>query len=189
MLQQKTLSSAVYQTKWLINSHIFEAEYFLYVAFEGNYDGLLSLDVIIVEIGDIEIHMSSRYVIKYKPCAGLEGTIKRDTTGCKFRCAFNECDHLFYPNNYLRLAMKEIFNYLYCEGFSENPNIDAVYHTRELCAKYHTIVSEHLIKQFISAMAVLYINTSVLRDCLCNVASDCICKPITDYFLAKNKYV
>jgi hypothetical protein len=185
MLQRKTLASAVYQSKWLINSHIFEAEYFMYVAFEGNYDGVLSLDVIIVEIGDTEIHMSSRYVVKYKPCASLKGTIKRDTTGCKFRCAFNECSHLFYPNNFLRLAMKEIFNYLYCEGFSENPSTDYAYHMRELARKYKTIVSEHLIKQIISATSLLYINNSVMEECLCNVPDDCVCKPVFDYFFAK----
>ena len=185
MLQRKTLSSAVYQTKWLINSHIFEAEYFMYVAFEGNYDGMLSLDVIIVSIGDTEIHMSSRYVVKYKPCAGLKKTIRRDTTGCKFRCVFNECVHLLFPNNFLRLAMKEIFNYLYCEGFSENSNIDFAYHMRELCRKYQTIVSQHLIEQVIYAASLLYINNSIMEECLCNVYSDCVCTKIFDYFFEK----
>ena len=185
MLQQKTLKSVLYETKWLINSHIFEAEYFMYVAFEGNYDGVLSLDVIIVEIGDIEIHMSSRYVVKYKPCAGLTGTLKRDTTGCKFRCAFNECTHLFYPNNFLRLAMKEIFNYLYCEGFSENPNIDFAYHMKELGRKYQTIVSEHLIEQIISATSLLYKNNAIMEECICNIAYDCVCTSILDYFFEK----
>ena len=185
MLQRKTLSNLYHETKWLINAYIYEATYFVYVAFEGNYDGVLSMDVIIVEIGDVEIHMSSRYVVKYKPCSGLTGTLKRDTTGCKFRCAFNECAHLFYPNNFLRLAMKEIFNYLYCEGFSDNPNIDYVYHTRELNRKYETIVSEHLIKQVISATALLYKNNAIMEECLCNVADDCVCTTILDYFFGK----
>ena len=184
MLQRKTLTNLYHETKWLINAYIYEATYFMYVAYEGNYDDVLSLDVIIVEIGDAEIHMSSRYVIKYKPCSGLTGTLKRGTTGCKFQCAFNECAHIFY-HNFLRPAMKEIFNYLYREGFSDNPNIDYEYHRRELNRKHETIVSEHLIKQIISAASILYKNNAIIEECLCNVAYDCVCAPILDYFFGK----
>jgi hypothetical protein len=56
---------------------------------------------------------------------------------------------------------------------------------RELARKYKTIVSEHLIKQIISATSLLYINNSVMEECLCNVPDDCVCKPVFDYFFAK----
>jgi hypothetical protein len=153
--------------------------------YASNHDGLLSLDVLMVQIGDIEKHMASRYVVKYKPCVSLKGTIKRNTTGCRYHCAQNECAHLFYPSNHIRIGMQEIYHYLYREGFCANPNIDAMYHMRELCDVYHVIVSKYLIEQFISAMAILYRNTAVLHDCECNVMYDCECKLIVDYFSEK----
>ena len=179
--------AAIYQSKWLINEHIYEAEYFMYVVLEGNYDNILSLDVLIMQIGSDEIHMSSRYVVKYTPCISLEGTIKRDTTGCKYRC--EDCTHSFFPDCFLRLSMREIFNYLYCEGYSLNPNIDYEHHMRILARRYQTIVSKHLIKQVISAVSILHINTEVLAECVCNLGDDCVCESITKYFSAKNKYV
>ena len=185
LVQKKTTASVTYQSKWLVFSHIFEAEYFLYVSYESNHDGLLSLDVIMVKIGDLERHMASRYIVKYKPCVSLEGTIKRNTTGCRYRCAQHECSHIFYPDNHLRIAMQEIYHYLYREGFCANPNIDAMYHMRELCEQYYTLVSKHLIEQFIAAMTLLHRNTSVLFTCECNVANDCVCKSVTDYFCTK----
>ena len=185
LVQKETTASVTYQSKWLIFSHIFEVEYFLYVAYEVNHDGMLSLDVIIVRKGDLEKHMALHYVIKYKPCVSLKGTIKRNTMGCRYQCAQQECVHTFYPSNHLRIAMQEIYHYLYREGFCANPNTDAMYHMRELCKLYYTIVSKHLIEQFISTMALLHKNTMVLFNCECNVAEDCVCKSVTNYFCAK----
>jgi hypothetical protein len=85
LVQQKTLASVVYESKWLISSQIFKAEYFLYVAYEAKYPGMVSLDVIIVKKGDIDKHMASRYIIKYEPCVSSKGTIKRNNVGCRHR--------------------------------------------------------------------------------------------------------
>jgi hypothetical protein len=183
MFQQNTLVAALYQSKWLINEHIYEVSYFMYVACEGNYNNLISMDAIIMQIGNDDIHMSSRYVVKYNPCMSLEGTIKRDTVGCKYRS--EDCAHTVFPDRFLRRSMKEVFNYLYCEGYSLNPNIDYEYHRRTLAVRYQTIVSQHLIKQIISAVSILYLSNEVLAECLCNFADDCMCESIVKYFSQK----
>ena len=182
-IQQKTLAAALYQTKWLIYEHIFEAEYFMYIAFEGNYNGLLSLDVILIKTGDNEIHKSARYCVKYTPCLSLDGAIKRDTVGCEYKRM--DCMHNSFADRFLRLAMQNILNYLYREGYSENPNIDALYHMKELARQYYTIVSERLIMQVIHTVSILYISNSVLTTCSCNMREDCVCVSITDYFCVK----
>ena len=84
MIHQKTIASVVYAAKWLINSHIFEAGLFVYVVYDAQHDGMLSLDVVIVRAGCIEQHSHARYMVKYIPCVNSSGTaIKRITTGCR----------------------------------------------------------------------------------------------------------
>lgn len=70
-----------------------------------------------------------------------------------------EYSHIFYPNNHLRHTMQAVYYYLYREGFNKNPNTDVMYHMRELCQQFYTVVSKYLIEQFISAMTLLYKNT------------------------------
>jgi hypothetical protein len=55
--------------------------------------------------------------------------------------------------------MQAVYYYLYREGFNKNPNTDVMYHMRELCQQFYTVVSKYLIEQFISAMTLLYKNT------------------------------
>jgi hypothetical protein len=170
-----------------MHGHIFEAEYFLYVSFEAIQQGIRSLDVMIVQMGNLERHMASRYIIKYKPCVNnLKGLVKRDTTGCRFMGS-PRCKHFFFRGeNYLLDLMQNVYHYLYREGFSNTPNYDFVYHMRELCDRLNMLVSTYLIEQFIYAMALLYKNTEIMHyTSECNVADDCKCKPIIDRFCVK----
>jgi hypothetical protein len=188
LVRQETTASVTYNSKWLIFSHIFEANYFLYVAFEANHQGMLSLDVIIVRKGNLERHMASRsrYVIKYEPCVTLEGTaVRRDTTGCRHMGGQFECKHVFWPRNHLMGIMQSIYHYLCREGFTRNPSCNYMYYMRELCEEYDTVVFKYLIEQFISAMTLLHKNTMILHRCECNLAEDCVCKSVTDYFCKK----
>jgi hypothetical protein len=118
--------------------------------------------------------------VKYKPCFGWNGAIRRDSVCCDND--LRHCMHNYFPDRFLRVAMKEILNYLYREGFSENPNTDTLYHMKKLCEEYYTIVSEQLITQVIHAVSILYINHSVLMTCTCNAREDCVCVPIINYF-------
>ena len=193
LLQQETSAPVVYLSKWLMHGHIFQSGYFFYVSFEAKHQGMLSLDVLIVQIGNIGRHMGALVVIKYEPCVNnSKWLIKRDTTGCRFTFA-SQCKHFRMPGwEYLRGLLQDVYHYLYREGFSKDPNYDFVYHMRELCDRYDTLVSKYLIEQFIRTMTLLYKNTEIMYyNCECNAADDyCICKPITDRFcVKKNKKI
>jgi hypothetical protein len=179
LVRQETSASVMYNSEWLISSRIFEANYFLYGQFEAKHQGMLSLDVIIVKKGNLERHMASRYVIKYESCVTLEGAVRRDTTGCRHMGGQFECKHVFYPCNHLMGIMQSIYHYLYREGFTRNPNHNFMYHMRELCEEYDTVVSKYLIEQFISAITLLHKNTMILYECECNLAEDCVCKRLS----------
>ena len=91
MLRPGTLKSVLYTSQWIINSHIFKAELFLYVSYEAKHYGMLSLDVVIVRAGILKDHATARYIIKYIPC--VDKTIdemysNEINNSCFFFCSF-----------------------------------------------------------------------------------------------------
>ena len=59
MLRPGTLKSVLYTSQWIINSHIFKAELFLYVSYEAKHYGMLSLDVVIVRAGILKAGLAT----------------------------------------------------------------------------------------------------------------------------------
>ena len=191
MMEPRTIASVLYDTKWLIYSHVFVAGFFLYPIYEAEQHGMHSLDVVICRAGDTSQHSHARYVIKYLPCVNSSGTaIKRGTVGCKIYTTREHCQHsVLVGRDYLADIVRTVYQYLHTNGFCLYPNMDYDYHMRELASLYSVVVSKYLIKQFINSMRLLYVKTRVIAMCKCCENLECVCKPVTQYFLLKNKDV
>jgi hypothetical protein len=180
MIRPDTLKCVLYTSNWIINSYVFKAELFLYVAYEAKHYGVVSFDVVIVRTGALSDHTTARYVIKYIPCVD-KTILRRNTIGCRLlRSGY--CVHTAnIGRNHLSDMIRSIYDYLHEMSFRMNPNNDYDYHMRLLCNVYGVIVSKYLIKQFMIGMALLYSNTRIIANCECCTA-DCECKSIVDYF-------
>ena len=191
MMEPRTIASVLYQTKWLIYSHVFGAGFFLYPVYEIQHRGMHSLDVVICRAGDISQHSHARYVIKYFPCVNSSGTaIKRGTIGCRIYTTREHCHHsVLVGREFLADLVRTVYQYLHTNGFCAYPNMDCDYHMRELASLYSVVVSKYLIKQFINSMRLLYVETRVIAMCKCYENLECVCKSVTEHFLLKNKYV